>query len=68
MFFSLISKRIEDHILVLKKITNVSIQKVSITKVPGCLERMSLVWDGIKTEKFDQSDIVAAWLLIAHAY
>ena len=38
-----------------------------MTKVPGRLEHMTLVWDELKTAKSDKSDIVAICLDIANA-
>ena len=68
LFFTLISKRIEDYILVKNKLINVSFQKGCMAKVPGSWEHMSLVWDKLKTAKSNKSNIVAVWLDIANAY
>ena len=68
LFFSLISKRIEDHILHKNKFINTSIQKGCMEKVPGCWEHMSLVWDELKDAKLKKANIAAVWLDIANAY
>ena len=41
LFFSLVSKRLEDHIIHKNKFINVSIQKGCMEKVPGCWEHIS---------------------------
>ena len=44
LFFSHLSKRLEDHIITIckNKFINVSIKKGCMEKVPGCWEHMSL--------------------------
>lgn len=39
-----------------------------MAKVTGCWVHKSLVWDELKTVKFDKSDIVDVWLDIANAH
>ena len=51
LFFSLISKRMEDHIIHKNKFINGSIQKGCMEKVPGCWKHMSLVWDELNNAK-----------------
>ena len=68
LFFSLISKRMEDHIIKKNKFVDVSIQKGCMEKVPGCWEHMSLVWDELKQAKTDKCNVAAVWLDIANAY
>ena len=68
LFFSLISKRVENHIIHRNKFIDVSIQKGCMEKVPGCWEHMSLVWNELKESKFKKSCISAVWLDIANAY
>ena len=68
LFFSLIAKRLEDHIIKKNKFVQTSIQKGCMEKVPGCWEHMSLVWEEIKDSKLKNSNIVAVWLDIANAY
>ena len=48
LFFSLISKRLETHIINNNKFINLSIQKGCMEKVPGCWEHMSMVWSALK--------------------
>ena len=68
LFLSLISKRMEDHIIRKNKFINVAIQKGCMEKVPGCWEHMSVVWEDLKSSKANKSNIVAVWLDIANAY
>ena len=39
-----------------------------MAKVTGCWVHKSLVWDELKTVKFDKSDIVDVWLDIVNAH
>ena len=68
LFFSLIAKRLETHIINQNKFINTSLQKGCIAKVPGCCEHMSLVWQELKSTKSDKKNISAVWLDIANAY
>ena len=68
LFFSLISKRLEDHIIHKNKFVNTSIQKGCMAKVPGCWEHMSLVWEELQRSKQIDSSIAAVWLDIENAY
>ena len=67
LFFSLLSKRIENHIFK-NNFINKSIQKGCMEKVPGCWEHMSVVWDELKSSKKEKIDLSAIWLDIANAY
>ena len=44
IFFNLVSREIEDHIIIKNKTINSSIQKGFTAKVPGCWVNMSVVW------------------------
>ena len=68
LFFSLISKRMEDHIIKKNKFINTSIQKGCMEKVPGCWEHMSIVWNELNKTKVSNSNIAAVWLDISNAY
>ena len=68
LFFSLISRRMEDHIIRKNKFVNVGIQKGCMEKFPGCWEHMSVVWEELKSSNVNKSNIVAIWLGIANAY
>ena len=68
LFFSLISRRLEKHIVKNNKFINLSIQKGCMEKVPGCWEHMSTAWNSLKTAKAEKSDLAAVWLDIANAY
>ena len=68
LFFSLISKRLEQHIIHNNKFVDVSVQKGCMAKVPGCWEHMSMVWNDLKMAKQNKSSLTAVWLDIANAY
>ena len=68
IFFSLLAKRLESHIIVKNKLINTSIQKGCISKVPGCWEHMSLVWNQLKSVTSNKGSLAAVWLDIANAY
>ena len=67
LFFSLISRRLEQHIIS-NNIINKSIQKGCMAKVPGCWEHMSLVWEALKSAKSNKGSVACIWLDIANAY
>ena len=48
LLFSLISKRLEAHLIANNSFINTSIQKGCIEKVPGCWEHMSTIWSALK--------------------
>ena len=68
LFFSLISKRLETHIIKNNKFINQSIQKGCMAKVPGCWEHMSSVWNALKEARSQKSTLSTIWLDIANAY
>ena len=68
LFFSLVSKRLENHIITKNKIINTSIQKGCMEKVPGCWEHMSLAWSALKNSKSGKGNLSAIWLDVANAY
>lgn len=68
LFFRLISKRIEDHVIHDNKFINTSIQKGCMEKVPGCWEHMSLLWSGLKDARKNKKSLSSVWLDIANAY
>jgi len=66
LFFSLISRRLEDHII--NKNGFSLIQKGCMEKVPGCWEHISMIWDALKSAKASKSSVSAFWLDVANAY
>ena len=68
LLFSLISKRLEAHIITNNKFINTSIQKGCMEKVPGCWEHMSMVWSALKEARSNKTDLSTIWLDIANAY
>ena len=68
LLFSLISKRLEAHLIANNGFINTSIQKGCMEKVPGCWEHMSTVWSALKEARSNKSDLATIWLDIANAY
>ena len=68
LLFSLISKRLEAHLIANNSFINTSIQKGCMEKVPGCWEHMSTVWSALKEARSNKSDLATIWLDIANAY
>ena len=68
LFFSLVSKRLEQHIINNNRFIDTSIQKGCMEKVPGCWEHMSLVWSALKDARQRKTSLANIWLDIANAY
>ena len=68
LFFSLISKRLEQHVITNNKFIDTSIQKGCIEQVPGCWEHMSMVWSALKEARKNKTSLANIWLDIANAY
>ena len=68
LFFSLIARRLEEHIIQKNRIINRSIQKACMAKVLGCWVHKCLVWDELETAKSNKTSVTAVWLDIANAY
>ena len=68
LFFSLVSRRLENHIITNNKFINTSVQKGCMEKVPGCWEHMSVVWGALKEARASKSSLATVWLDIANAY
>ena len=68
MFFSLISKRLEKHIIANNKFINTSVQKGCMGKVPGCLEHMSVVWGALKEARCNKLNVANIWFDIVNVY
>ena len=68
LFFSLISKRLVNHIITNNNLINTSVQKGCMDKVPGCWEHMSMVWSALKEARSTRSSLANIWLDIANAY
>ena len=61
LFFSLISKRLETHLICNNKFINNSIQKGCMEKVPGCWEHLSMVWHALKEARTQKSTLATIW-------
>ena len=68
LFFSLVARRVEQHIITNNSLINTSIQKGCMEKVPGCWEHMSSVWSALKDARQNNTTLATAWLDIANAY
>ena len=68
LFFSLVSKRLETHLIHNNKFINNSIQKGCMEKIPGCWEHLSMVWHALKEARAKKSNLAVIWLGIANAY
>ncbi|MGY8822248.1 MAG: reverse transcriptase domain-containing protein [Pseudomonadales bacterium] len=67
LFFSLISKRLENHIIGNKLISS-SIQKGCMEKVPGVWEHISMVWSSLSEARERKENLSVIWLDVANAY
>ena len=54
IFYSLLSKYLHDYIITKNRLTDLSIQKGCMAKVPSCWEHMSLVWKELTTSKINK--------------
>ena len=68
LFFSLVSKRLETHLIHNNKFINNSIQKGCMEKIPGCWEHLSMIWHVLKEARAQKSNLAVTCLDIAHAY
>ena len=68
LFFSLVSRRLEKHLINNNKFINKSVQKGCMEKVPGCWEHIPMVWAALKEAKSKNLSLATIWLDIANAY
>ena len=68
LFFSLVSKCLETHLIHNNNFTNNSIQKGCMEKIPGCWEHLSMVWHALKEARTQKSNLPVIWLDIANVY
>ena len=68
LFFSLVSKRLETHLICNSKFINNSVEKYCMEKIPGCWEHLSMVWHARKEARAQKSNLAIIWLDIANAY
>ena len=62
LFFSLVSKRLEAHLIPSNKFIDTSIQKGCMEKIPGCWEHLSMVWHVLKEARARKSNLAVIWL------
>ena len=67
LFFSLVSRCLETHLISNNKIINKSVQKGCMEKVPGCWKHISMVWAALKEAKSKNLSLATIWLDIANA-
>ena len=67
-FFSLVSRRLEKHLISSNKFINKSVQKGCMEKVPRCWERISMVWAALKEAKSKNLSLATIWFDITSAY
>ena len=68
LFFSLVSKHLETHLINNNKFINNSIQKGYMEKIPGFWEHLSMLWHVLKEDRAQKSNLAVIWLDIANAY
>ena len=68
LFFSLVSRCLETHLISNNKFINKSVQKGCMEKVPGCWEHISMVWAALQEAKSKNLSLATIWLDIANAY
>ena len=67
-FFSLLLKRLEDHLIKKNRLIDLPIQKGYMANGPGCCEHMSLVWKELKAAKTNKLNLAAVCLDIINVY
>ena len=68
IFFSLVSRCLEPHLISNKKFINRSVQKDCVEKVSGCWKHISVVWAALKEGKSKTLSLATIWLNITNAY
>ena len=68
LFWSLISDRIYQHLVVKSKIIDTCVQKGSIKKMAGVVEHTSMVWAALQEARLRKKSMVEIWLDLANAY
>ena len=68
LFFSLVSERLEAHLIHNNKFIDNSIQKGCMEKIPRCWEHLLMVWHALKEARAKNSNLAVIWLDIANAY
>ena len=68
LFFSLVSKRLETHLMHNSKFINSPIQNGCMEKIPGCWDHLSMVWHALKEARAQKSNLATIWVDIANAY
>ena len=68
LFFSLVSRHLETHLISNNKFINKSVQTGCMEKVPRCWEHISMVWAALKKAKSKNLSLATVWRDIANAY
>ena len=67
LFWSLVSDRVYDHLVVNNSIIDTRCQKGSIKKMSGVLEHTSMVWSALKDARSSSKSMAVIWLDLANA-
>ena len=68
LFFSLVSRRLYNHIVMRNKFIDTSVQKGCMDNIPGCWEHITVAWETLKEAKLEHKNVVSVRLDIANAY
>ena len=68
LFFSLVSRCVETHLINNNKLINKSVQKGFMGKVLRCWEHIKMVWAALKEAKSKHLSLATIWLDIANVY
>ena len=68
LFWTLVSSRLYNYLVVSNTIIDTSIQKGSIQKMAGCWEHTSMTWSAIKDARKHKKSLVILWLDLANAF
>ena len=68
LFWSMVSGRLYEHLVIANPIIDTSCQKGSIQKMAGVWEHTSMMWSGLKDARRRNKSMVVLWLDLANAY
>ena len=68
LFFSLVYKCQETHLIHNNKFINNSVQKGCMEKISGCWKHQFMVWYALKDARTKKSNLATMWLDIPNAY
>lgn len=68
LFWSMISRKLYNHLIKENKFIDTTVQKGSIQGMPGCWEHTAMVWSALKDARERGSSVATIWLDLANAY